>query len=253
MFWIFQTTLILGLGLEAGLLARGYATGSLKRYAFFYSYISYVLISEIICAFVDHLSPANYASLYWFFLIVRTLAEFGVLWAVSDLIFRPYPLPRVVGRLFVVTSASAFILLFWAPQGWTSAPSAENFLNLIQLSSLTKSAAIAGIFLAVRFFQVPLGRNAGGILLGLVTFYSICIVNFAAAMKFGRPIYENVISWLAPLSYGFCLTIWLVALWKLDPVQEMKASANGGIRGGGRDQAVQLRKLGATVTRLLWK
>jgi len=253
MYWIFTATLVIGLGLEAGLLARAYVTGAMKRYTLVYSYLAYVLVTEIICALVDHFSPANYASTYWFFLTGKTLAEFGVLWGVSDSVFRPYPMLRVAGRLLAAIAATAFILLYWAPQGWSSEPSAEHFLNLIKLSALTKALAIAGILAAARTFRIPLGRNTGGILLGFVTYYTISVVNFAAALQFGRSFYENVISWLYPLSFGFCLTIWTFALWKLDPVPDVNKPADGYMGGGGRRQAVQIRRFGTAVTRLLWK
>lgn len=253
MFWFFQALLIIGLVQEAALLVRGYITGGLKRYPLLFSYIAFVLASEVICAFVDHLSPADYATTYWFFYTVRMLAEFGVLWGVVHSIFKPYPLLRTLGHLLVVASASAFILLYWAPQDWTSEPSATHFLNLIKLSALTKAVAIAGILAAARKFRIHLGRNNGGILLGFVTFYTINAVNFAAALQFGRSIYGNTLSWLGPLSYGFLLIIWNVALWKLDPVPAVNQPVGDGTGGDISSQEAQIRRLGNAVTRLLWK
>jgi uncharacterized membrane protein len=251
MFWIFQAILIFAVSLEVGLLARACVTGGLKRYTLLYSYVAFVLVADILCASVDHLSPENYANVYWFFVTARTLAEFGVLWGVADCIFKPYPSLRLLGRLWTALATVAFVVFYWRQLGWAPDLSSAHFLNLLKLSALTKSVAIAGILAAARKFRIPLGRNAGGVLLGLVTYYTISVVNFAAALQFGRSIYENVMSWLAPLSYVFCLMIWMVALWKLDPVPAVDGSVDGGM--GTRNQAVQIRRLGTTVTRLLWK
>lgn len=251
MFWIFQSILILALALEAGLLARAFVTGGLKRHTLLYSYVAFVLVSDITCASVDHLSPENYASVYWFFVTGRTLAEFGVLWGVSDFIFKPYPSLRLLGRLWAALATVAFVVLYWHQLGWAPGLSAAHFLDLLKLSALTKSVAIAGILAAARKFRIPLGRNAGGVLLGFVIYYAISVVNFAAALQFGRSIYENVLSWLAPLSFVFCMMIWMTALWNLDPVPAAEGSVDSGM--GRRNQAVQIRRLGTTVTRLLWK
>ena len=253
MFWIFQAILLLGFGLEIGLLARAYVTGGLKRYTLLYSYIAFLIFADITITLVDHLDPQDYATVYWFFATGRTLAEFAVIWAVSESIFRPYPLLRSLGRLIAASAAVAFVLLYWGPEGWISQPSATHFLNMIKISAVTKALAIAGILAVARKFRIPLGRNAGGVLLGFVAFYTVSAVIFAAALQFGRSIYENIISWLAPLTFVFLLMIWNVALWKLDPVPAANRSVVSGMDGGEERQQTRIRRLGTTVTRVLWK
>lgn len=244
---------VLGAGLEVALIARAFVTGITQRFTILFSYIGYVLCCETIGAFTLLFYPQHYRSVYWFYLVGRTLAEFGVLVEVSDGIFKPYPTVRNLGRLIVVVTSMAFVLMFWMPQQWNPQPSAIQFLDLVKISALTKAVAIAGLLGSARSYRIPLGRNAGGILLGLAAYQAVALTNFAAASQFGRTLYASILSWLNPLSFGICLSIWTFALWNADPVLHRQPAAVSASGGAAVRHDFQLRRFSTFVTRLLWK
>jgi hypothetical protein len=245
--------LVLGVGLEAALIARALVTGITQKFPILYSYIAFVLCCEGIGALTFFFFRVHYANVMWFYWVARTLAEFGVLVGVSDSIFKPYPTIRFIGRLIVGATCVAFVLLFAIPLDWNPQPSPVVFLNLEKFSALTKGVAIFGLLASARSYRIPLGRNAGGILLGLAAYQTVSMANFAAAGQFGRTIYADILSWLAPLSFGICLIIWTFTLWNPDPVLQPRVEATGAPGLAPDRPEFQLRRFSTFVTRLLWK
>ncbi len=243
---------IWGLGLEALLLVRAFATRMTEKFPILYSYLAFVLACEIVLGFIFRLYPTHYATDFWFYFVARTLVEFAVLFGVSDTIFRPYPAIRILGRIIIALTCLAFVAWFWVPLGWTHEPSWYLFLDLIKKSAITKTLAIAALLGFARIYRIPVGRNAGGILLGFAAYLAAHAATFGAALYFGRAIYAPVLSWLGPAGFGVCLSIWAVALWSPDPVARLQTA--GAAAFGATDQPeIQLRRLSTYVTRFLSK
>lgn len=245
--WVF------GVGLEAGLIARGLVTRITKEFPLFFSYIAFILTCEIICFFVYNLSPANYASYYWFYFVARMLMEFAVLFGVSDSVFRPYPSVRNLGRVIVGMACLGFVLWYWLPLQENPQPTPVMFLSLIKVSAITKGIAIALLFAFAKSYRISLGRNAGGILLGFAGYLGVLVAVFAAAIHYGRAIYAPVLSWLGPVSFGVCLSIWTISLWNRDPVTRLQTAAGTEPEAGAYRPEFQLRRFSAFVTRFLSK
>ncbi len=243
------TIFIWGVGLETVLLARALATRMTGKFPIFYSYIAFVLGCEIVLRFISQLYPTHYATDIWFYLVLRALAEFGVLFGVSEVIFQPYPALRSLGRLIVVLACLAFAIWFGLQIGRIYQPSWFLFLDLMKKSDITKAFAIAALLAIARTYRVPVSRNSGGILLGFAAYLTAHAATHAAALYFGRANYAPILSWMSPAGFGVCLSVWTVALWNPDPVVRRHPTAGG--RADGND--LQLRRFSAYVTRLLSK
>jgi hypothetical protein len=243
-----DSIVVLGFGLELALLARALMIRATHKFPIFYSYILYIFCAEMVLTFTRIYYLSHYRTVYWFYFLVRTLAAFGVLAEVSDSVFKPFPAVRKLGRLIVILTCVGFVLWFWVPAQWNPQSSSVMFLNLIKTSAFTKALAIAGLFAAARSYRIPLGKHAGGILLGFAAFEAVGLTNFAAATYFGQEVYAAIMSWLTPLSFGVCLAIWTVALWNPDPVMHPQVAGAGTPSPG-----FQLRRFSTFVTRLLWK
>ncbi len=243
--------LILSVSLEATILVRAARSRLFIRFPFFCSYMAYVLCGALFCTVIFYVQPERYATVFWFHLLLMTLAEFAVLLELTEEVFRRYPVVRRMGRFIVVGICLSFFALSIVPSILEHRPSDLKFLDLMKLSSLAKGVAIAALLGFARKYHLALGRPVAGIVLGFAVYFAVSIANYAAAGEFGRSLYAQVLWRLAPLSYAVSLLIWTVSLWHYKaPATHPRVEYE---TPGGPSLPVreQLRRFNASLTRVL--
>jgi hypothetical protein len=92
-------------------------------------------------------------------------------------------------------------------------------IDLVKRSSLVKAFIILILVAGFRYFRLPVGGNVSGLLLGFSIYVATNVANFGLLEQYGVVLYERVFTWVGPLSYLLCLTVWTVATWGLEPVR----------------------------------
>lgn len=235
------------------LLIRAVRGGVLSRFPLFYSYIFYMLLSSAAMMTVYTAAPSYYAKAAWFRFLLSLVAEFAVLIEISDQIFKPYPAIRQLGRLLTVGVGVVFSSVYIAPALLRASPSDIAFLSIAQEMALTKAVIILVLLLAARYFRLPLGRNASGMMLGFALYLTVSIVTFTAAGYYGKALFGNILPILLPWSYDVCLLVWVVALWRYEPDLVPEQMPGEREKVHPEPLSAQLGHFNTALTRLLGK
>jgi hypothetical protein len=209
---------IIGIVLEATLLLRGRKGGLFHRFPLFYSYVAYYFSASLVRFLIYRLRPEFHATAYWFCYLITLLAEFAVLLEISDHIFAPYPVIRMLGRLITVMICSLFFAFYVLPSFLQGQSRSALLLDFSLRTSLTKAAIITVLVAIARFYRLQLGRNVAGLMAGFGFYLAVYMVNFAAAETFGKSIYADVFRFITPLGSVVCLAVWTATMWGFQTV-----------------------------------
>jgi hypothetical protein len=217
---VFSIVLALAaLALEATLLWRGKRRRVLGQFPLFFSYIAYTFIWSAGTLVVYWVWPQHYASVFWYFFLLKLVVEFAVVVEISDQMFRPYPAVALLGRLVSLTLATALFALYILPALLNTRAEGLTLLDLIKRTSLAKVLIIVALLAAARSYGLTLGRNVAGLMLGLAFHLALNVANFALAEFYGRAMYGSVFAVLGPLSYVMAMAIWTQAMWDYEPAR----------------------------------
>ncbi len=202
----------LGLLLEVCILWRALRARLWGHYPFFYAYLGFVFIYNTVTLFVlAQLHFSAYAIAYWLGDACAVLLWFFVTWEVFRHTFLPAPaVRRVVGRVLSILLIGLTAALFFA-----SKSPGLFFADLERKAGFVQATLLMATVLLARYYGLPLGRNVLGMALGLGTFVSVSIVNFAALelVKSFFPYWRSI----RPLSFVGMLGVWTWALWSYAP------------------------------------
>lgn len=230
--------------MEIAILIRALKGRFALRFPFFYSYLTYVFLgSALIYYVVRPLWPPYYRNVFWFYFLVSLIAEFAVLVEISDHVFNPYPAIRSLGRWLTIIIATLFLCFYIFPALAEPRSSSLQILEFVKRSSFTKAAIIIFLLLIVRYFDLALTVNASGLMAGLGIYLSSNVINFELAARLGLARYASTFAVVGPVSYTLCLLVWMVALWRYEPVITVS-------RGGPPEL---LERFNSSLSRLLRK
>jgi len=211
--------------LEAHLLFRARHEAILGRFPFFYSYLLFVLLWSMAASVIYYFMPRYYAKWFWFSFLGMLLAEFAVLLESSDHIFQPYPLIRRLGRLLTASVCLIFFLTLVLPTLLEHRPRSLALFELTRTAAFTKAVLILVLLGAARLYDLPLGRNTSGMLVGFAAYLAVTVANVTLAEMYGRTFYRGVFTVVGPLGFVLGLSIWNVALWRCEPVAPATSAA----------------------------
>jgi hypothetical protein len=248
--WI---AIVLTYVLGAIILVRGGRGRLLSSFPFFYSYLTYFLATGVVMVSFELLGPRQFPTVFWLRFLTLVVGEFAVLIEIGDHLFMAYPALRLLGRVVTFGIAGVFFLVYILPSLLETRPSDVAVLDLVKRSALTKVVIIVVLVAAARYYRISLGRNVGGIALGLTTYLTIHTANFALAEHYGRAAYGPIFSVLGPLSQIVTLMIWAFALWRYEPVEQRGLSLVAAGQAPGASLTDQLGRYNAALDRLLRK
>jgi hypothetical protein len=210
-----SNTVILGL-----IILRAFQGKYLWRFPFLYSYVGFVFCTAPALYFVvQRIWPESYPSWYWLYYLTSLVVEFAVLIEIADQIFRPYPAVRQLGRLITIGTCVGFSATWIIPALLRATTSSIAILTFAQETDVAKVAMILGLLITIRYFRIPLGKNISGILWGFAFYVTVGSVIFTGAILYGRDLFAQALYILLPSSYFTCLLVWVVALWRYEPIQ----------------------------------
>jgi hypothetical protein len=207
---------LVGIALELILVIRGVQRGIFRRYPVFYSYIVFVVVTDILL-FAIRPTVHPYLYLYWVAEFVGLLLGCLVFFEFYRVALKPYPgTARVARALLAIVFAAAVVktiaTIANVPQWWWNAKPAqvEGVLRVCQL------LAILALTLLFLFYSIPFGKNLRGILLGYGFFVSwsvLCLALVAAGVARA----DTLWSYTYPISYVLSVVVWTVHLWSYQP------------------------------------
>ncbi len=205
--------------LEITILIRAMRGRFASRFPFFYSYLTYVFVgSAAIFYGVQHLWPQSYRTAFWIHFLISLLMEFAVLVEFSDHLFGPYPAIRSLGRWLTCAVSIVFFIFYIRPVLEVHEPTALLITELVKRSSITKAIIILCLLATVRYFGLAMNTNTSGMITGLGLYLASNILNFELLARLGGLRYGATFAKVGPISYTLCLFVWLVALWRYEPV-----------------------------------
>jgi hypothetical protein len=205
-----------GITLEVILLIRGAQQGLFRRYPAFYSYIGFVLATDILVNPVI-LSKHIYLYFYWISEFLGLVLGCLALLEFYRAALAEYPGTARMARallslLFVVAMIKTVIKTVNVYEWWfyTTPAQVEGLLRVCQL--------LAILLLTVLFlsYSIPFGKNLRGILLGFGLYFSwsvMCLALVAAGIAKANSLW----SYTLPFSYVLTLFVWTVHLWSYQP------------------------------------
>jgi hypothetical protein len=208
-----QAIWLAGICLEALLVFRIWRTRNFSVYPLFFSYVIFVLVQEVLSYLVASLRPAFYPSVYWSTEFMGIFAGCAVV-----LEFAWIGLARFAGvaklarvalfATFLLTVGKVLLTAMQGALGWS-------VLLIVQLERdmrFVQIAAILSLLLLFLVYQVPIGRNLRGIILGYGLFLGINIVNLTYLERLGGAV-QFVASYIQASAYFGALCVWTAFLW----------------------------------------
>jgi hypothetical protein len=216
---VVYATILLSYVFGSVILVRAVHSGSLSRYAFFHSYLIYFLATGVARCAVWFWARQQYPVFFWINFVTLVIAEFVLLVQIGDHVFAQFPALRSLARLVTVGTATVFSIAFILPPLFEVRPSEIAIYDFVKRSAVTKALIILVLVVLARSFRVGLGRNIGGMALGLMACLGINTANFALVERLGWESYGDVFVVVGPVSQTLMVLIWAASLWRLDPVR----------------------------------
>ena len=207
---------LISIALEVVLVARGVRQNLVRRYPFFYTYISFVLTSDILL-FAIHMPQRAYLYFYWVVEFLSLVLGCLVFFEFYRVALSEYPGTARMARalliiVFLLAMAKTVISTTSIPRWWFNATPAqvEGALRVCQLLAILSLTAL------ILFYSIPTGKNLRGILLGYGFFVSWSVLCLAL-VAIGVARFNNLWSYTFPFSYLLTLVVWTSHLWSYQP------------------------------------
>jgi hypothetical protein len=205
-----------GIVLELLLVVRGIQHNLIRRYPIFFSYISFVFLSDILM-FSFHFSAGVYLYLYWVTEFLGLLLGCLVVFEFYRVALSSYPGTARMTRalltlLFLLAMTKTIISTASVPRWWfnTTPAQVEGVLRVCEL------LAILSLTILLLVYSIPVGKNLRGILIGYGVFTSWSVICLAlVAMGVAKA--DSLWSYTFAFSYLITLVVWTVSLWSYQP------------------------------------
>jgi hypothetical protein len=212
--------------LEVLLLTQGFRSKLASRYPAFYTYISFVLLQEVIRFAVHHWRPHLYRSLYWSTEILAVMFGCLVVFEIYRVGLSAFPgTARMARNVLVLAFAVALMKALanvWNDPRWWMEAAATDIEGVLRAVQAVAIVVLVALFL---FYSIPFGKNLRGILFGYGFFVSWSVACLPFVSSAGIDL-RHVLGRLYPLSYFFVLGIWLAHLWSYSPNAQPQVEAH---------------------------
>lgn len=207
------------IALQATILLRGFANKTLHHHPYFYSYLGYVVLQDLLRISVYASHPEHYPKIYWLTQFVGLLFGCGVVWEIYKLALRPFPGAQRVTRYVFAVAALVLVLNAASGIGHSSLNwAASTTLDLERDLRFLQAIALSALLSVFTFYGLSLGRNLLGLILGYGIFVGSSVIALAARARFGEE-FQRGLQYLQPSLYVVVLLIWCASLWKHSPAE----------------------------------
>ena len=205
------------IGLESFLAIRAAKTRLLKRFPIFYSYITFVLMIDLLAIPVFKFSPNIYVQFYWSTELLKAILGYGVIMEIYNLSLKNYlGVVRLVKILllivFLAVSIKMGISLLGNSQIILSHAIADMEHNLQQVQAVLLFCLLA-LYI---YYKIPIDRNLRGLMMGYSLLIGADVITFTF-ISHPATGFALLMRHIVPVCYAIALIIWSAALWSPSP------------------------------------
>ncbi|HEY6129242.1 MAG TPA: hypothetical protein VIW23_13775 [Candidatus Acidoferrum sp.] len=215
---------VLGVALESLLLVRAVTSPWLRRYPFFFAYVSSVFLQEISLLVIYVFKFEYYASSYWYGEFTSVLLGCGVSWEIFRLVLGQYPGAGRMARN-VLLFALIMVCTKGAVDAWNgSAPWPTTAVELERNLRAIQALLLFVLAVLTAYYAIPMGRNIKGIFVGYGLFIGTSVMTLTLSASLGAT-FQTAWLFLQPFCYAAVLGIWCTALWKYEDGRQLQSRA----------------------------
>jgi hypothetical protein len=205
------------IALEGLLLLRSVQTLLFRKFPIFYSYLTCILVVDLLSACIYKLYPQIYTPFYWATDFLLAIVGYGVIMEIYHQSLKSY---FGVARFVRIV---LFIIL-----GGVTAKVSLQFLIGVNFSlveaiallerdlRLMQAGLLASLLVLLLYYKIPVGGNLRGLIFGYTFFISSNVIAFTfifhPASEFAALMRE-----MEPTFYLVSLGIWSLSLWYYRP------------------------------------
>ena len=205
------------MALEGVVLFRGLRAALLKRYPLFYTYITCILLIELLRFAAYTSAPGFFQAFYWHSELVAAAASYGIIVEIFRKALQHNPgVARVARKLLLVifviaVSYAASDLLHG---GFASMPRAT--ADLGRCLKYAEGALLLTMLSLFLQYRISFGRNLLGLTLGYSLWVGLDVVNLALLSFPGNEFSIGLRKSLS-IAYLISLVVWCTSLWSSQP------------------------------------
>jgi hypothetical protein len=207
---------VFGILFQVLLLFRGWRSGTLNKYPYFYAYIATSFLAGILSYAVLLTRPESYSATFWPLEFLTLFIGCGLVLEIFRDVLSPYRgAERFAKSVCVVTFIAIFLFgllyfLIWSPGSIAqSEVSLERNVRAVQV--LFFVAIVGTIF----YYGIALGKNIRGMIYGYGLYLGGSVVAFALRLYYHSKV--DALRTVRPLIFDVSLFIWLISVWAYCP------------------------------------
>jgi len=203
--------------IESLILFRAFRARVFARFPFFYVNVASTLVFSLFLTSIYYAYPNSYGKWYWRQQFVGIILRCGIIVEIFRHVLAPYPGTKKFASIVVFL---IFGLVFCFVIGYTlMVPGhslARTNIALERDLRTVQAVFLFGILAVISRYEIPMGRNMKGMILGYGMYLGISLVVLALRSHIG-PSFNGAWSIIQPFSGDVSLAIWLIALWSYHP------------------------------------
>jgi hypothetical protein len=212
------------IALEALLLIRGLQTRLVFRFPYFYSYVTFVLLSDLLALAIRVTNP-GYKYTFWSTELGGILFGCCLVLEIYRIGLARFPGTATMTRnalavIFVLAATKGFIALTQDPGWWHNTDPIE----LDRSIRIVQAISILAFTLVLLIYAIPIGKNLRGILLGYGLYVGVLAITLTFVPHVGHGFWFYALSACYPVT----LVTWLVHLWSYQKHTATPPSTPGG-------------------------
>jgi hypothetical protein len=207
-----------GIFLEAAILLRAIRCRIFAKYAYFYTYVSCILLVDLTRFFIFKYEAPAFRNWYWSTEFLSVAIGYGVILEILRQALAHYRGPARFGSRILWASFFA-VLAYVAFKSATvtnwSAPATgaelERDLRAVQ------AFVLAGILILISHYRIEIGKNLKGMIVGYGAFIACSVLNLAV-QAYADPPVRQFSRGVQSYSFFIPLFVWVITLWSFHPV-----------------------------------
>lgn len=211
-----EVVYLFGILFQVLLLFRGWRSGSLNKYPYFYAYILTSFLAGSLSYAVFVTRPASYPAMFWPLEFLTLFIGCGLVLEIFRDVLSSYPgAERFAKSVCVITFVAIFLLglvysLISSPG--SIAQSEVGLERNVRAVQILFFVAIVG---TIFYYGIALGKNIRGMIYGYGLYLAVSVVAFALRLYYHSRV--DVLRTVRPMIFDVSLLIWLVSLWAYHP------------------------------------